>query len=185
VKEQITFSKGGKKMKKQNPKIYVACLAAYNAGKLHGKWIDAAQDADSLHDEVEELLKASPEPFAEETAIHDYEDFGGIRLSEYEALSEVSRLALLITEHGEAFAAYAAYVGTESATEESFLEAYRGHWDSELGYAQELFDELYAHEIPDHIRGYIDYEAFCRDVFLDGYFSVRSSELGVHVFSDG
>ena len=34
------------------PRIYVACLAAYNAGILHGKWIDAAQDADSLHGEV-------------------------------------------------------------------------------------------------------------------------------------
>ena len=28
------------------PKIYVACLASYNAGILHGRWIDADQDAD-------------------------------------------------------------------------------------------------------------------------------------------
>ena len=25
------------------PRIYVACLAAYNNGILHGAWIDAAQ----------------------------------------------------------------------------------------------------------------------------------------------
>ena len=26
-----------------NPRIYVACLAAYNNGYLHGAWIDADQ----------------------------------------------------------------------------------------------------------------------------------------------
>jgi len=30
------------------PRIYVACLAAYNAGKLHGEWIDADQDAEAI-----------------------------------------------------------------------------------------------------------------------------------------
>jgi antirestriction protein len=166
------------------PMIYVACLAAYNAGTLHGKWIAATQDADSLHREVQEILKQSPEPFAEEWAIHDYEGFGESRIDEYQPLSEVSRLALLIEAHGEAFAAYAAHVGTESATEESFLDAYRGHWDSELAYAQDLFDELYAHEIPKNLRFYIDYEAFSRDLFLDGHFSVRSSDFRVYVFAE-
>lgn len=28
----------------QGPRIYVACLAAYNNGSLHGRWIDADQD---------------------------------------------------------------------------------------------------------------------------------------------
>lgn len=166
------------------PRIYVACLAAYNAGILHGKWIDPAQDADSLHREVQEILKQSPEPFAEEWAIHDYEGFGTIHIGEYEPLSEVSRLALLIEEYGEPFAACAAHVGNESATEESFLDAYRGRWDSELAYAHDLFDELHAHELPEHLRFYIDYEAFSRDIFLDGHWSVRSSDFGVYVFID-
>jgi antirestriction protein len=169
---------------KLKPMIYVACLAAYNAGTLHGKWIAATQDTDSLHREVQAILKQSPEPLAEEWAIHDYEGFGNIRLGEYESLSEVSRLALLVEEYGEPFAAYAAHVDTESATEESFLDAYRGHCDSELAYAQDLFDELYAHELPENLRYYIDYEAFSRDLFLDGYFSIRSSDFGVYVFTE-
>jgi antirestriction protein len=167
---------------KLKPMIYVACLAAYTAGTLHGEWMDAAQDADSLHREIQRILKKSPEPFAEEWAIHDYQGFGDIRIHEYQSLSEVSRLALLLDEHGEAFAAYAAHVDT--ATEESFLDAHCGHWDSELAYAQELFDELYAHEIPEHLRFYVDYDAFSRDIFLDGHFSVRSSDFGVYVFTD-
>ena len=31
------------------PSIYVACLAAYNNGHLHGKWIDVDGDADEIH----------------------------------------------------------------------------------------------------------------------------------------
>lgn len=53
------------------PRVYIACLAAYNSGKLHGRWIDADQDADDIRREVAEMLKASPEPNAEEWAIHD------------------------------------------------------------------------------------------------------------------
>lgn len=68
----------------------------------------------------------SPIPLAEEWAIHDYEGFGDIRIAEYEGLSEVSGLAMLIEEHGEAFTAYAAHVGNEAATEDSFLDAFRG-----------------------------------------------------------
>jgi len=37
---------------KSEPKIYVACLAAYNNGILHGRWIDANQDADTIRDEI-------------------------------------------------------------------------------------------------------------------------------------
>ena len=31
------------------PKIYVACLAAYNNGFLHGQWIDANQETEAIH----------------------------------------------------------------------------------------------------------------------------------------
>ena len=58
-----------------NPEIYVADLAAYNAGKLRGEWIDANQDVDNIRAEIEKMLSSSPELFAEEYAIHDYEQF--------------------------------------------------------------------------------------------------------------
>lgn len=34
--------------------------------------------------------------------------------------------------------------------------------------AEELFDECYAHEIPEHLRNYIDYEQFALDCQLGG-----------------
>ncbi len=58
--------------KKETPKIYVDCLSAYNAGTLHGSWIDANQDAEDIHEEIQEMLSESPEPVAEEWAIHDF-----------------------------------------------------------------------------------------------------------------
>jgi antirestriction protein len=165
------------------PRIYVACLASYNAGILHGEWIDVT-DADSIHEAIQEMLKRSPSPGAEEWAIHDYDGFGPLGLSEYEDIGRVAELGALIAEHGEAFAAYADHVGAEYATEDGFQDAYCGEWDSEQAYAENLFDELYAHEVPEHIAPYIDYEAFTRDLFISDYFSVDRAS-GVHVFRNG
>jgi len=51
------------------PRIYVACLAAYNNGRLHGRWIEAA-DPHEVWEQVSAMLAASPESDAEEWAIH-------------------------------------------------------------------------------------------------------------------
>ena len=48
-------------------RIYVACLASYNAGILHGEWIEATADADELKARVQAMLDRSPEPYAEES----------------------------------------------------------------------------------------------------------------------
>lgn len=44
-------------------RIYVACLASYNAGTLHGVWIDVdGKDADDIQGEVAAMLRESPNP---------------------------------------------------------------------------------------------------------------------------
>ena len=60
------------------PSIFVACLAAYNDGHLHGAWIDATQDPLQIHEEIQEMLDESPVEDAEEWAIHDKENFGDV-----------------------------------------------------------------------------------------------------------
>jgi antirestriction protein len=52
----------------------------------------------------------------------------------------------------------------------SFEDAYQGEYGSFLEYATQIFDELYAHDIPEYIQGYIDYEAFARDLEAEGYY---------------
>lgn len=163
------------------PKIYVACLASYNNGILHGEWINADQDANAIHAEIQDMLKNSPMPGAEEWAIHDYEGFEGLRLSEYESIKDVAQYAQLIEEHGEAWALYAEYVGTDYATKEAFEEAYQGEWDSEEDFAENLASEIM--DIPEHLQFYIDYEKFARDLFINDYFSAQGESYKIHVFS--
>lgn len=82
----------------EQPRIYVACLAAYNNSILHGEWIDAAQEPWALYDDVRAMLSASPVAGAEEWAIHDCEGFGGVRIGEHTGLERVSELATFIAE---------------------------------------------------------------------------------------
>ncbi|MEM7579091.1 MAG: antirestriction protein ArdA [Cyanobacteria bacterium P01_A01_bin.80] len=77
------------------PKIYVACLSAYNNGYLHGLYIDATQEPDDILDDINWMLSWSPMAdieACEEWAIHDYECWEGIKLSEYEDIETVSEL---------------------------------------------------------------------------------------------
>jgi len=123
------------------PRIYIACLASYNAGRLHGRWIDAI-DADSIREEIKEILKESPVPNAEEWAIHDYDGFCGVPISETEDVDAVAKLGAMIRKHGEPFALFATRIGIAQATEERFLDAYCGEWDSERAYAEDFYYSL-------------------------------------------
>lgn len=43
------------------PRVYVACLASYNDGILHGAWVDAV-DADEIQEGIDRVLFTSPRP---------------------------------------------------------------------------------------------------------------------------
>lgn len=162
------------------PKVYVACLAAYNNGYLHGAWIDSNQEAEAIQEEIKAMLAQSPIAKAEEWAIHDYEGFCGLRLSEYESIEKVAEMSAMIGEHGEAWAKFAEYEGIEYATLERFEEAYAGEWDSEEDFAEDLASETM--EIPQHLSMYIDYEKLARDLFINDYYSAESENCKVYVF---
>ena len=155
-------------------RIYVASLSDYNAGILHGRWIDLdGKDTDDLQDEVNAILKDSPYSkqygeVAEEWAIHDYE-LGGIRISEYTGLERLVKISEALEEHGEVLAIYVIVVGDFVQAVESFEDAYLGEYDSFLDFATNLFDELYGDCVNERIRFYIDYEAFSRDLEAEGY----------------
>ena len=67
----------GAKAVSEEIRIYVADQAAYNAGHLHGVWIDATLELDDIQGQVDAMLAASPVEDAEEYAIHDFEGFDG------------------------------------------------------------------------------------------------------------
>jgi antirestriction protein len=173
-----------------SPRIYVASLSDYNAGRLHGAFIDAAQEADEIYAEIQIMVAKSPQPGAEEWAIHDYDGFHGLQLSEYESIEHVARIAQGIVEHGPAFAAWASQIGPSRWDEglDQFSDCYRGEWDSLTAYAEELLDDIGADAaldgLGDWLRPYVrvDAEALARDLASD--LSVAPSPAGgVYVFS--
>lgn len=168
------------------PRIYVASLSDYNAGRLHGAWLDANQEADDLQADVNRMPARSPEPGAEEWAIHDYEYFGPVQLGEYMSLESISRLARGLTEHGPAFGHWAEYVGIGTDEVENFDFAYCGSWESLPQWLEESAVDYEAQaaldQLPEWLRPYvsIDYDALGRDIAMDAY--VVEDEAGVHVF---
>jgi len=162
------------------PSMYVACLASYNNGILHGRWITAAQPIDAIYDEIHEMLKESPIKGAEEWAFHDFEGFGDINLSEYEDLETIVTYVDFITEHGELGQALIADYGIEDA-ETMISDCYQGCYDSEVYFAWHLFEECYSHTMPDNLRFYFDCDAFARDLFVNDYCSV-DVDGKTHVF---
>ena len=169
---------------KNECRVYIACLAAYNAGILHGKWVDVdGLTVDELQSEINAVLAASPEEGAEEWAIHDHEGFHGLIKGEWPNLEDVCKWAELIAEHGEAIALYGAYNGIDTDELESrFLDSYRGEWDSFQDYVEQTCDDIgYLENVPDHIKYHIDWESVAREWSYD-HFEEKAAGGGVHVF---
>jgi antirestriction protein len=124
------------------PRIYVASLADYNAGRLHGVWLDAAVPVDKMQEAVTELLARSPLPDAEEWAIHDHSGFGHWRLGEYEDLSVVAAVAAGVIEHGAALTSWVDYLGSAEEGLRTFEEAYLGNWTSMSAYLDQLIEDI-------------------------------------------
>ncbi len=167
------------------PRIYVACLASYNAGKLHGAWIDATDENQMLQG-IADMLQASPEQGAEEWAIHDYDNFEGVRLSEHEDLENVAKIATAIEDHEGAFiAAYSNHSDVDAALTD-VQENYAGLYDSLEDFAYEFHNDCGdLQSVPERFRNYIDWEAIGRDLELGGdVYTVpdRGQSWKIHVF---
>ncbi len=163
------------------PRIYVACLAAYNSGFMHGEWIQVDKALESVYEDIQSMLSKSPIDNPEEWAIHDFEGFGEYRMSEYEDIDTVVNLAEFIAKHGELSGALLGNYSIEEA-ETLLEERYHGSYDNEVDFAYAIFDDCYSNAIPENLMCYFDYVAFTRDLFLWDYFSVESGGK-THVFS--
>ena len=161
------------------PKIYIACLASYNNGILYGKWIDANQDASVLEEEIQEILAGSPIANAKEWAIHDYDDFADMNLSEYESLETISQIAENIVEHEELFIEAYKYTNSIDEAIEMIDSRYIGLYDSVVDYVEETTD---ISVVPQHLRYYIDFEHMARDVELSGEITTFEIDNQIAIF---
>lgn len=175
-----------------DPQIYVACLSSYNAGKLHGVWIDLdGKDADDIEAEVKDMLAASPMADAEEWRIDDTNDLDGYTPSNLEeaaaigeCINRTDNLAVIHwLKHGNAGGL------SPWEYEERLRDDYLGVYASETDFIEDqLRDEGIAAELEKIQIGdqtawqYLDVDAIAGDWMISAYFSQYCSDEGYYIF---
>ena len=153
-------------------RIYVANLTEYNAGNLVGRWIDLP--CDNLGKKIKTLLGKD-----EEHAIHDYE--ADMSISEHDDPFKLNELAEKLEDLPEydrpkvkILVDYYGFSHTEALDKVDELDFYPDMTMRQL--AEHFIDEGLLGEIPEHIRNYIDVDAYARDLQHD----YTETEHGVH-----
>lgn len=164
--------------------IYLTNLGKYNEGELIGEWVSLPCDD---FDEVLERIGVSDEPdesgrYYEEYFITDYEtDISGLKVGEYDNLDELNELAEAIEEDPERAAALIdmGYTSPEEIRHHIddviYITTCKA-WDNEdyeIGYY--YAKECGCLDIPDNLEPYFDFEAYGRDIRIDGSFYTADS----------
>ncbi|PYJ10792.1 MAG: antirestriction protein ArdA [Verrucomicrobia bacterium] len=154
-------------------RIYVACLAAYNSGRLHGRWIDCdGKDADEIQAEVQAMLAKSPVADAEEWAIHDTDGFGRM-VGEYTSFEDVAAIAEALTgDHALGFR-FLMETGICNDAADAAAQAEEVQWTTErpAEAVQSIYEECHSEEmdkLPEALRYHIDWEGVARDWQMAG-----------------
>lgn len=163
------------------PRIYVTTYAKYNEGSSRGEWLDLEEYAckDDFLEACQELHSDEDDP---ELMFSDYEDIPATFISESYVEDELWAWLDLDEDDRDTVRLYLDEEDAH-ATIDNILEAYCGQADSEESFAEQLVDELgYLEQMPENLRGYFDYEAFARDIFITDYTFLLDKHGQGHVF---
>lgn len=149
--------------------IYYTNLGLYNEGMLSGEWLSLP----ATDEEIQAVMdRTGYDERHEEYFITDYEtDVNGLTVGEYESLEELNKLAELIEDDPEVVEAlmYFGYTTAEEIAEHMDDVIYIDADDNyDIGYYYAI--ECGCLDIPDNIQNYFDFEAYGRDITLDGNF---------------
>ena len=163
---------------------FITNLGKYNEGELVGEWVKFPTTAEELKKVFDRIGIGQKDDFGqpyEEWFITDYDCYVGAlydKLGEYENLDELNYLASKLEEMGQGeYAQFQAAmeVGDHSGSLQEIinltdnLDCY-DLYPSIQGYddlGRYYIEELDAMQVPEHLRNYIDYEAYGRDVAMD------------------
>jgi antirestriction protein len=171
-------------------RIYVANLAAYNAGRLRGKWIEPSTDGDELREQVLEAIGGNPD---HEWAIHDYDSFPN--MGEYPDLDDVAAMAEILEEHPYAIVKAAmGFIGRDDVDAlKKWLDEGYSTYESQKDYVEQLVDDMGGPSKLDKqtIDSYFDYDAFGHDLSIDAdeedrerYEGMSDQEIGMEYIDD-
>lgn len=143
-----------------NPRIYCGTYGKYNNGSLFGKWFDLT-DYDSIEELYEAFKEYHKKEYDPEFMFQDYENIPSQLISESSLNPEIYEL---INYHDiELLTDYLEHRGLYDSIEqliESAEEHSRGNFNSLLEYAEQNFDELYLHDVPESVQSYINYKQY-------------------------
>lgn len=155
-------------------KIFISNLKEYNNGKIIGEWVSLPCE------DIEEVLEKISNSGKDELFISDYEtDINGLKVAEYEGSLQLNEIAEEIEEMREdeliAFQAYLEQYANnmEQALEEVRQGNYRIYYncDNMEDVAYQVVNESGLLDgVPETIKGYFDYEAYGRDIDIEGTF---------------
>ena len=163
---------------------FITNLGKYNEGELVGEWVKFPTTAEELKKVFDRIGIGQKDDFGqpyEEWFITDYDCYVGAlydKLGEYENLDELNYLASKLEEMGQGeYAQFQAAmeVGDHSGSLQEIinltdnLDCY-DLYPSIQGYddlGRYYIEELDAMQVPEHLRNYIDYAAYGRDVAMD------------------
>lgn len=109
-------------------------------------------------------------------------------LGEYENLAFISRLAQGIAQHGQAFAAYADWIGHDDVELEHFSEHFEGTYPGREAWAEEVANEIfewprYLEAIPEPLRTHVRLDLTDLALTLEQYRHVVEGSEGIYVFN--
>lgn len=203
-------------------KFYAADLAAYNNGRLHGVWIDAESDEETMQAAISAMLRASPCPdtyticpdcdgvgcakcsanpgmvaTAEEWLAHDYDDELGVisHLGETSDLGQIAQIMEAVQSIESDYPdhllpllfKWVADVETDpDMWADKLQDAFAGEWSGPEDYAADLAEDCgYLRDMPEALRGYIDFCAMARDMALGGEMDFICISTGSHLQDHG
>ena len=159
------------------PAIYCGTYHKYNCGSIFGAWfkLNEFADRDEFLDACRELHKDEEDP---ELMFQDWEGIPDGLCSECSVKAVVwDYMAACESRPQEAVDAYIEEFhpcNAEAFDADQFDDRYIGE-TSLRDYAEEIFDEC--EECPEHLRAYIDMDAYARDLEISGAYAERNGYL--------
>lgn len=168
-------------------KIYLTNLGKYNEGELIGEWVELPVSNEELQ-EVFKRIGINEE--YEEYFITDYEcDF--YEVGEYENLDTLNNIAERIEEldkeESKVVKALMSELGytLDEAIEKVNGGDYRIYYDCDnmTDIAYQVVEKCgYLNNVPDNVARYFDYEAFGRDLEIEGTYVFLDNSEAIEVY---
>lgn len=156
--------------------VYIANLGKYNEGELVGAWFTFPIDEDDVAERI------GLNKYYEEYAIHDTDNFP-MEISEYISIKELNNIYEMVQELpeyiAEALDEFISHYGSlEEVAEHKDEVYYYPDCDDMTDVAYYYIDELQAlGDIPPSLQNYIDYEAYGRDLDIEGTFIATNAGI--------